>query len=95
MYSMRQTVLIISDDAQHQEIMLTSMACQGVLASSLEGRRILSRCPAAATVLDSGIASWGLHQKNDRIQGVVKYLAGRVILVFGETPDPQAMELAP
>lgn len=77
-------------------LLLTSVGCQWVLASSLEeGIRILSRGPAAAAVLDSGIASSGSHQENDKIQGTVKCLTDRVILVFGETPEPQVMELVP
>ena len=75
--------------------LLTSMGCQWVLAFRLEeGTRILGRGPAAAADLDSGIASWGSRQKNDKLQDIVKYLAGRVIFAFGETPDPQVMELA-
>jgi hypothetical protein len=82
---------------QHQETMrllLASMGCQWVLASSLEeGIWILGRGPAA--VLDSRIASSRSHQKNDKIQDIVKRLADRVILVFGETPEPQVTDLAP
>jgi hypothetical protein len=96
---MRQEVLIISDDSQHREsrrLLPKSVGCESVCASSLEeGMRILNSRPAAASALDSGIASWGSHQKSDKIQDIVKYLAGRVILVFGETPDPEVMELAP
>jgi len=51
-----------------------SMGCQWVLASGLE-EGILRRGPAAATVPDSGIASWGSHQKNDRILGVAALAA--------------------
>jgi hypothetical protein len=84
---------------QNQETMrllLTSMGCQWVLASSLEeGIRTLSRGPGAAAVLDSGIASSGPHQKNHKIQGFVKCLTDRVILVFGEIPEPQVMGLVP
>jgi hypothetical protein len=84
---------------QHQETMrllLTSMGCQWVLASSLEeGIWILSRGPAAAAVMDSGIASSGSHRKNDKIQHIVKCVADRVILVFGETREPQVTDLAP
>ena len=46
-----------------------------------------------AAVLDSGIVSSGSHQKNDKIEDIVKCLTDRVILVFGETPEPQVMEL--
>lgn len=84
---------------QHQETMrllLASMGCQWVLASSWEeGIWILSGGRAAAAVLDSGIASSGSHQKNDKIQDIGKRLTDRIILVFGETPEPPVMHLAP
>lgn len=98
MYSFPQRVLIISDNARDRETMrllLASMGCRWVLASSLEeGIRILSRGSVAAAVLDSGVSNWEPSRKNENLDNIVKYLAGRLILVVGENDDPRAMDFA-
>lgn len=98
MYPLSQRVLIISDNARDRETMrllLASMGCRWVLASSLEEAiRILSRGSAAAAVLDSRATSWEPGRKNENLHDMVKYLAGRLILVVGENDDPRAMDFA-
>lgn len=97
-YGLPQRVLIISDNVQDRETMrllLASMGCRWVLASSLEEAiRILSRGSVAAAVLDSRATSWEPGRKNENLHDMVKYLAGRLILVVGENNDPRAMGFA-
>jgi hypothetical protein len=97
-YSLPQRVLIISDDALHREttrLLLGSMGCPWIMASGLEEAiRILRRGSVAAAVLDSRITGWDCEKEHQNVRDVVAYLAGRVILVFGETHDPRAMDLA-
>lgn len=91
-------MLIISGDTQDREttrLLLASMGCRWILASTLEeALRALSREPVAAAVLDSGVASWDRDGKNESLRDIVKHLAGRVILVLREARDPRAAEFA-
>jgi hypothetical protein len=97
-YSLPQRVLIISDDALDGETMrllLASMGCPWIMASGLEEAiRILRRGSVAAAILDSRITSWDCEREHQNFRNIVEYLAGRVILVFGETQDARVMDLA-
>lgn len=95
MYSLQQKVLVISADESDRETMrllLGSMGCGWMLASSVEeGLKILNREPVAAAIVDSGILT---DRSLESWPDVVNSLSGRVLLLLGATEDARVLKFA-